>query len=406
MKHLLFVSISFPPKSDPECLQTAKYYYYLQQHKSLGIEVLTSAVPTLFMPVDPDLKRYDVGFTHKVALKIPENKYLNYLWRKIYKEGIDWPDSKKAFHQQWKKAAREIQQKPDVIYSRSFPLSSAIMGWKLQQHYQVPWIMHLSDPWADSPIHNYSPKQYAYHKKWEAACLKAASYICFTSELTIEMYQKSHPEFKDKYLYFPNVYDDADVVANPHQFTTKIKVVYTGGLVGPRNISYLIHALDLLKQDAPELLAAFEFVFAGAMDRASEALFRQQPFDNVKHIGLLSYGEALKLQRSADYLLVIDNPIKDPKRAVFFPSKLLDYFMAQRRIFAISTLGGATQKVLDSIGAATFAHQDVEGLKNQLKEIALAFQQKNKEYFNFESLPEIYSAQYNANKLKDLIMSL
>ena len=406
MKQLLFVSICFPPKSDPECLQTAKYYYYLQQLKAFDIEIVTSASPTLFMPVDQDLKRYDVGYSNKVELKIPENKYLNFLWRKIFKEGIDWPDSKKAFHLQWKKATRKINKKPDVIYSRAYPLSSTFMAYRLQQHYQVPWILHLSDPWADSPIHNFSPKQYAYHKKWEASCFAAATKLCFTSEPTLEMYQKAYPEYKEKLCYFPNVYDPADLHPNPYQFGQKIKVVYTGGLVGPRNISYLINALRLLKKEDPQQLAAFEFIFAGAMDRASEALFRQEEFDNIKHVGLLSYNEALNLQRSADYLLVIDNPIEDPTKAVFFPSKLLDYFMAQRRILAISTLNGATHKVLDSIGALTFSHQNAEGLKNELLRIASAFQEKDSKFFNFENLPEIYSAPYNANKLKDLILSL
>ncbi len=46
-KKILFVSLAFPPKADPEGLQTAKYFHYLQKHKDLQIDVVTSAIPTL-----------------------------------------------------------------------------------------------------------------------------------------------------------------------------------------------------------------------------------------------------------------------------------------------------------------------------------------------------------------------
>ena len=37
MKNVLFVSIAFPPKNDPECLQTAKYFKYLVDTQKVNI---------------------------------------------------------------------------------------------------------------------------------------------------------------------------------------------------------------------------------------------------------------------------------------------------------------------------------------------------------------------------------
>jgi glycosyltransferase involved in cell wall biosynthesis len=406
MRNLLFTSIAFPPKSDPECLQTAKYFYHLQKYSELQIEVLTSANPTLYMPVDENLRRYDTGFTNKVELTIPENKYWNYFQRVILNGGNSWPDSKKGFHRQWKKATKLIRNQPDVIYSRSFPLSSSVMALRLQEYYKVPWIMHLSDPWADCPVEKYPSKKYQIHRTMERACLEKASYVCLTSELTIELYRKSYPEYSDKYLYFPNVYDSQDMKPNPHHFGDKIRVVYTGGLVGSRNISYLLNALELLNSRNSEILNKFDFVFAGAMDRQSTRLFQQNTFPNIQHVGLLSYDQAQALQRSADILLVIDNPVDDPNHAVFFPSKLLDYLMAQRRILAITPLEGTSHRVLDSINCNTFTHDDREGLVKELETIANAYLQRDDSYFYFKDLPEIYSASYNAGRLKDLILDL
>jgi glycosyltransferase involved in cell wall biosynthesis len=406
MKNLLFVSIAFPPKRDSECLQTAKYFYYLQLPKKLNIEVLTSASPTLFMPIDNALSHYDTGFSNKVEIKVPENKYLNFIKRKLFKNGIDWPDSKLGFHKQWKKALAKIQTVPDVIYSRSFPLSSTVMAMHLQQHYNVPWVLHLSDPWTESPVHKYNPAQYKYHKALEKTCFERATYICFTSKLTIELYKKCYPEYIPKYQYFPNVYDPQDIIDNKYEFKDKIKIVYTGGLVEGRNISYLLSGLQVLEKINPQILSLFDFVFAGEMDSQSRALFNQSGYENVRHLGALPYNEALDLQRSADMLLVIDNPIEDPKKAVYFPSKMLDYLIMKRKIFAITTLGGTTDNVLKSVDGIILGHKDADGIANALLSIAAAHQAKNADFFYCDKLPVEYASDYQANKLLDLITAI
>jgi hypothetical protein len=106
MKSILFVSIAFPPKFDSEGLQVAKYFKYFQK-KTEGkfyIDVVTSSVPTLFMPVDISLKRVDSGYRQKVTIRIFENKYFNYILRKIYPALVHRPDSKHTFFRQWKRS--------------------------------------------------------------------------------------------------------------------------------------------------------------------------------------------------------------------------------------------------------------------------------------------------------------
>src|SRR5690348_15468138 len=137
--NILFISIAFPPKNNPECLQAGKYFKYLSRIEGNNIEVLTSAIPTLFMPYDHSLERNIPAGTRSVQIKIPENKYLNFLIRKINPALLQLPDSKFLFHYQWKKAIKKLHGLPDVIYSRSFPLSSTIMALKLVKYYRVPW---------------------------------------------------------------------------------------------------------------------------------------------------------------------------------------------------------------------------------------------------------------------------
>src|SRR5690349_9451643 len=101
--NVLFVSIAFPPKNDPECLQTARFFKYLSQENDLQFDVVTSRMPTLFMPADDSLKSLDVGYRSKVEVPIYESKLTNFILRKVGLGDLMFPDSKMTFHWQWKR---------------------------------------------------------------------------------------------------------------------------------------------------------------------------------------------------------------------------------------------------------------------------------------------------------------
>ena len=71
-KNILFVSIAFPPKSDPESIQVGRYLKNLTK-SSYEINCITSSNPTLFMEVDPYLDHYAEGIKTKHELRIFEN---------------------------------------------------------------------------------------------------------------------------------------------------------------------------------------------------------------------------------------------------------------------------------------------------------------------------------------------
>src|SRR5574337_1174304 len=103
MKNILFVSISFPPKNDPEALQTAQYFHYLQQHKALQIDVVTSAIPTLYSPYDKTLEPYAVGARQLIEIPLKENRYINLLRSRLGLQETVFPDTKQSFHKQYSK---------------------------------------------------------------------------------------------------------------------------------------------------------------------------------------------------------------------------------------------------------------------------------------------------------------
>lgn len=397
---VLFVSIAFPPKRDPECIQAGRYLKYLYRLNP-NITVLTSASPTLFMPIDEGLKAVIPDGLAVIKLMIPEFKWLNFLLRKLKITFVDRPDSKFLFHFQAKRALRLIDKKPELIYSRSYPLSSTIMAKKLQEHWGIPWVLHLSDPWLLSPLHHYTGTKQAYHQKEEYACLSKASAVCFTSEATIALYAKHYPEFTNKFVYSPNVYDSDDITFENEPYNP-LRVVYTGGLTGARTAEPILKALQELLLSNPKKAKLLDVIFAGDMDSKNRKIFEQYQLPMVKHIGPLSFQAAKSLQKSAGHLIIIDNANLKAEQAVFFPSKILDYIVCKRPYFAITSAGSVTDLLLKQLHRPVFYHNDTKEIENYFRLIADGQIDVSRK----DEATEIFEAAYQAAHLDTLICKI
>jgi len=402
--NVLFVSIAFPPKLDPECLQTAKYFKYLVRDKSLNIDVVTSPDKTLFMPVDENLQKYAKGYRQIIKVPFFENKYVNFLLRKIDSEILQYPDSKYRFAKKWASVLTQLDNIPDVIYSRSSPLSSTVMAYNIQQQLKIPWVLHLSDPWTIDPDHFYG-KSRKWNEEMEQKCFEDASVLSFTSMKTIELYQEKYPALAHKMRFFPNVFDIDDSRNISYKLKSKIKVVFTGGLVGNRSPIAFFNAILFLYQKYPEIVSDYEFIFAGALDRRNKAYFEQN-IPSVKHIGQLNYSEALNLQAEADMLLLIDTPFENQDQALFFPSKLLDYMLMKKRIIALTDKNGTSWDFINGKIGECFVHNDTESIAEALKAAWYKWKVQDENYFIHENIDMNYSAEYNAKQLARLFHKL
>lgn len=403
---ILLVSIACPPKIDAECLQVGKYLKYLCKNKELDIEVLTSAIPTLYMPFDSSLEKYLKGVKSINYFRVWENKYFNYLIRNSFFRKFQFPDSKFLFHHQSKKALKLINQGTDLIYSRSYPLSSAVLANKIKKVTNRPWVMHLSDPWLLSPIHKYKGKTAELHAKMESECMRNADAVTFTSHKTLGLYRRRYREHENKFHFFPNVYDPDDQKKLEIRYEGKLKIAYTGGLTAKRNPSSFIKVLEKAFLKAPFLADKLEVTFAGEVDRETKEIFEKCSLPFVKYLGPLSYGDALNLQKSAHILLLIDNEFNDEEMGVFFPSKLLDYFLTNRRIFAITSKESETSNALNEYLSSCFEHQSIDQMVNEILHAVKQFELKNSFYFVSESVPEGYNAENEAARLVKLFKTL
>lgn len=407
---VLLVSIAFPPKRDPESLQVAKYCKYLNNVKGIDLEVVTSTDPTLFMETDDSLYPYAAGINVSKRIKIIENQYTNFIIRKISSNLLRYPDSKFTFWWQHRSILKAVQ-KPDLIYTRSYPMSSTLAGFELKKKWNVPWILHLSDPWAVADESSQSPAALAggakrWNSKKEQECFALADKICLTSQKTIELYVEEYPQYKDKFVYIPNVFDDAVVRPNPFLKKDKLTFVYTGGFADFRSPYTLLEAIrKFWKKNPKEVEDQVQFLFTGEMARVNHGVFRQyEHIPVIRHLGVIQYSEVLNLQRKADVLINVDTNILEPRQAVYFPSKLLDYIVAQRRILAITNSYSTTQDVVQGKLGDCFDFHEIDRLAQHFSFVLEKYQQGDDSYFQVDQVSSEFSARKNAERLANLFL--
>ncbi|HQQ96890.1 MAG TPA: hypothetical protein PLX35_06480 [Cyclobacteriaceae bacterium] len=410
--NILFVSIAFPPRRDPESLQVAKYLKYMCQDKDLAVESITAANP-LFMEEDKSLEVYrqNMGAVHEV--RIWENRYTNFLLRKLNPEWLQYPDSKFSFWRRSSTALATVRQIPDLIYSRSYPVSSTLLALACKRKYNVPWVLHLSDPWAVSSDNFLSPatrltgKARKWNKAQEEECFRLADRIALTSARTISLYQEAYPQWRDKFVYFPNVYDDDLVQPVPHRINSTLKFVYTGGFGQARSPLPLLEAIqEFYRLRSEEVGDQLQFIFTGEMTRGNQAIFDTVRVPWIQRRGVVSYDEVRRLQREADILLNVDSDIGDADHAVFFPSKLLEYMIVQRRILAITNRHSTTHDVVQGSLGDCFEFNDLKGIVNSFWQAFQAYKAGHSAYFEIKGIQEIYSARQNAQRLIELFHDL
>jgi glycosyltransferase involved in cell wall biosynthesis len=246
-----------------------------------------------------------------------------------------------------------------------------------------------------------------WNVEWEEKCFGKASIVCLTSKKTIEFYKKKYPQFSEKFQLYPNVYDLAELKPNSNpqnKKSSKNKFLYTGGLTQERNPKILLECLNELFIEQPELMLSSSFQFFGPKDSYVTNLFKEFPLPFVENKGPVTYFESKKIQKKADVLLILDAPITDPNKAVYFPSKLLDYMIVGKPILAVSPSFSTTTEVINehNLGGA-YDHYEKSGIKTFILDCLKGSMDFS---INQAHLPKDFDVNFNVNRLYNLFLQL
>ena len=96
---------------------------------------------------------------------------------------------------------------------------------------------------------------------------------------------------------------------------------------------------------------SFEVHIYGVLDPHSIEYIHRNGLDEIVHFGgKVPFLDSLALMKGADFLLLIDAPLKNHLESVFLPSKLIDYMGSGRPVIGVTPLRGASARVLRETG--------------------------------------------------------
>ncbi len=243
----------------------------------------------------------------------------------------------------------------DWIHSISYPLSNHLIGMALKKELDIPWVAHFYEPWVGNSFRkHYFRFAHKYDSYLEREVAENADIILHTNQIIIDDWIKRYGETVSQKIYLlPFNYDikDTDLA---EKFSKSIRVakkkvlLHVGNLYLQRNLNDLISALIYLKKSVPDLAKELSIVLIGVVSRNDINNIKKNKLDNIFSVkGVLHPNKLNEYFMNCDALLVIDAPAS---KNFFLPSKLMEYFLYKKPIFAITPSNGITYKLLNESG--------------------------------------------------------
>ncbi|OOY27826.1 hypothetical protein BMI90_11525 [Thioclava sp. L04-15] len=326
---------------------------------------------------------------HSLSHRILSNHRLSFLQN---------PDSE--FWLPWlaRRVLCNLSELPDVIYSRSGSFSAALLAYRLKSFTGLPWMMHLSDPWAGSPYRQRSRWRSALDKAFEEKCFLEADLIALTTQGQADFYKARYPEHSRKINVSPNMMPSVKFSPRPKMRTGPLRIVYTGALYGDRNPSTLLHALEILHRkyegDMKEQICVD---FYGNMSLEMARRIREAPGCFVH--GPIPFEEVAEKQANADILLTIEPDGEHPLLLHFMPSKNLDYIASGKPILAITPRGSETHRLCQAGHGWAFDPSDPNLLAVKLMGL---MRDRGEESFSLEGSKEAYETHSARNVTREI----
>jgi glycosyltransferase involved in cell wall biosynthesis len=260
-------------------------------------------------------------------------------------------------------AARGLE--PDCVITTSPPQSAHLVGLRLSRR-GIRWIAELRDGWRfDRPRGDWPlAAQRRLDSRLERSVVERANAVVAVTRPIAEDLERRYGRRVDLITngFDPDdVGDDGGFLVDADRFSLVHtgSMGFTGGTSRP-----LVEALRLLEQ---EIAARLELVFAGLLSTQEAALLQSPELGGmVRTVGSLDRADVLRLQRSADALLVVTEGAKRPSVAT---GKLFEYLAADRPILVLGEETEAGRIVRETRRGTATSADDPERISDALRGI-------------------------------------
>ena len=300
----------------------------------------------------------------------------------------------------------------EVVYTSSIPSFTHLAGYRIKKKLgsKIKWIASFSDPLYKSPYKydSDSYKEYSLLAKlgfhvyiaiymngfYEKIAMKYADEILYISEeqrdFMIENYSPSlQPSLKEKSKVIPlnyipewKMYQLMIEKQGKKEKKPPYTIVHLGRVYGHRRIEKLLEALKELKDENDQLAEFIRFEQYGELLPRYVKLIREYNIADVfLYFEKIPYGDANKKMIDCDVLALFDT-ILPVENQPYLPSKILEYILLRKEIFAISEKNSPANRLLTQLGYNCCDYDVAEIKKALLKLIAVG---PNEYHYNLDA---------------------
>lgn len=336
--NILVIAPYAPPKNTAEAIQVWRIMKELDKHATGRLVKITPNSGSSWEQYDASLELHLQHFDTQL-LSLPAHRFTSAVFNSHHMARFHVPDASMWIKWMTNHILRKLTVKPDIIYSRSSPMSAALLSARLKEKLGIPWVMHLSDPWADSLYKTYNPRDAAY----EAECFAKADLTALTTAIQADYYRQKYPDCAHKIFVSPNVMPERVERAPDLALDGKLHIVFAGRLYGSRSPKPLIEALDILRKERPEILARLRIDFYGNVQAEAMELLLRAP-DVLHYHGHVPFAEANAAQHAADLVLAIEPGTDHALIRGTLLSKITDCMAQGQRLLALTPEGSETER--------------------------------------------------------------
>ena len=357
MRKVLIITYYWPPAGGPGVQRWLKFVKYLREfdvepvvyipenpHYPLVDESLNKEIPKditilkkrIFEPYSLSgifSKKQTVTISSGIISAEKEQSFLQKLLLFI-RGNFFIPDARKFWVKPSIKYLSDYIQKNniDTIVTTGPPHSVHLIGLGLKQKHKLRWIADFRDPWTSIGYHTrlkLTETSEIKHKNLEEKVLKGASGIITTSFTTKAEFEKLTDT---PITVITNGYDNF----SPYEveLDEKFTISHIGSLLSGRDPKNLWKALGELVKENVHFAEDFRLKLVGAVsDAVVNSIKKSGLEEHLELTGYVSHPEALRIQRSAQVLLLVE--INSVETRGIIPGKLFEYMAAKRPVLAL-----------------------------------------------------------------------
>jgi len=284
----------------------------------------------------------------------------------------------------------------DAILTDGPPHTNTMIGMRLAQKLNIPWLADFQDPWTQVDYYSQmriGPKADRKHRALEQEVFRTADKITIASPSWKHDLERIGAKNVDVIYYG---YDESDFTDMKKVVTDEL-VIFHGGLLGEdRNPEVLFAAIQKLVKSYPTLQSSLKLKFAGEVDYSvRESIKKYGLEDCTELMGMITRQEVIENYMASALLLLPINKAANAKGRI--PGKLFEMLRSGKPILVLGPDDGDVKHIVESkeLGQS-FEYSDLDGIYTFLENGLI---QQNFGNFNLESSVDEFSNRLITGKI-------